>query len=190
MKLFGSYTSPFVRHCRIVLLETGVDCEFIETDQAGSAAQSPTKRVPFLQDGDVFLTDSSSIIKYLREKAGQKFCNSAEELDEFCMINTLLDATVNVFFLERDGVKAGEVPYIQRQIDRIDSTLTELDNKTLPMQPPYSDAELRLACFIGWAKFRNRAGFSATETSEYKNVEAFFNAANQQEFFKLTAPKV
>ena len=37
MKLYGSYTSPFVRHCRIVLLETQQSCEFIETDQTSSA---------------------------------------------------------------------------------------------------------------------------------------------------------
>ena len=30
MKLYGSFTSPFVRHVRIVLLETGLACEFIE----------------------------------------------------------------------------------------------------------------------------------------------------------------
>ena len=32
MKLFGSYTSPYVRHCRIVLAQNGQDCEFVETD--------------------------------------------------------------------------------------------------------------------------------------------------------------
>lgn len=189
MKLFGSYTSPFVRHCRIVLLETGLDFEFIETDQAGSAAQSPTKRVPFLEDGDVFFTDSSSIIKYLREKTGQTFCAQIKEFDEFCMVNTALDTTVNIFFLERDGVKAGEVPYVQRQIARIDSILMELDNLQLPTSAPYNDAQLRLACFIGWAKFRNRAGFSLTEPSEYKNLEMFYAGAQAYTHFKNTEPR-
>jgi glutathione S-transferase len=190
MKLFGSYTSPFVRHCRIVLLETGFTCDFIETDQAGSAAQSPTKRVPFLQDGDAFFTDSSSIIKYLREKAVQEFCSNAKELDEYCMVNTTLDTTVNIFFLERDGVKADDVPYIQRQISRIESSLHELNNLQLPMSAPYNDAQLRLACFIGWAKFRSRAGFSPIETSEYKNLEAFFAGAQTYAHFKNTEPRV
>ncbi|RZA06776.1 MAG: hypothetical protein EOO68_04495 [Moraxellaceae bacterium] len=71
MKLYGSYTSPFVRHCRIAILETHGECEFIETDQAVSAAKSPTKRVPFFEDGEIFLTDSNAILKYLREKSGQ-----------------------------------------------------------------------------------------------------------------------
>jgi glutathione S-transferase len=73
MKLYGSYTSPFVRHCRIALIETGLAFDFIETDQTGSAAKSPTKRVPFLEDGNIFLTDSSSILKHIREKTGHTF---------------------------------------------------------------------------------------------------------------------
>ena len=53
MKIYGSFTSPFVRHCRIVLLETGLTCEFIEVDATQSAQISPTKKVPLLVDGDI-----------------------------------------------------------------------------------------------------------------------------------------
>src|SRR6187551_754505 len=95
MKLYGSYTSPFVRHVRIVLLETAQPFDFIETDQAGSTAKSPTQRVPFFEDGKIFLTDSLSIAKYLREKAGQDYCRSAQELDDICLVNTAMDAAVN-----------------------------------------------------------------------------------------------
>ena len=126
MKLYGSYASPFVRHVRIVLLETGLACEFIETDQTGSAAQSPTQRVPFLQDGDIFLTDSASIIKYLRERVGQDYCKTAKELDELCLVSTLMDATVNLFFIKRDGVDISGIPYLQRQAARIHTTLKVL----------------------------------------------------------------
>lgn len=47
MELYGSYTSPFVRHCRIALLQTQQDCQFIETDAQQSATLSPTKKVPY-----------------------------------------------------------------------------------------------------------------------------------------------
>lgn len=183
MKLYGSYTSPFVRHCRIALLETGQAFEFIETDATSSAVQSPTKRVPFLQDGDLFFTDSCSIIKYVREKAGQIFCNTAKELDEFCMATTALDATVNLFFIERDKVNITEIPYLKRQADRIDSILAELNSLHLPITAPYNDAQLRLACFIGWAKFRKRVDFSA-----YKNLESFYAGILNYDNFKTTQP--
>jgi len=183
MKLFGSYTSPFVRHCRLVLLETQQPCEFIETDQAASAAQSPTKRVPFLEDGEVFYTDSASILKHLREKAGQTFCASARELDQLCLVNTALEACVNLFFLERDGVDIQSLPYLQRQAARIHSTLAELNQLELPATPPYTDAQLRLACFIGWAKFRKRLDFSP-----YANLEEFYSGALSYPYFLATQP--
>ena len=185
MRLFGSYTSPFVRHCRIVLSETGLAYEFIETDLAGSAEKSPTKRVPFLEDGDQFFTDSSSIIKYLREKSGQHFCASPQEFDEFCIVNTALDATINLFFMSRDGVQVADVPYLQRQAARVESIISELNEMTLPMRPPYNDAQLRLACFIGWAKFRKRFDFT-----QYGNVEDFFVSMEGYENFKVTAPDI
>lgn len=183
MKLYGSYTSPFVRHCRIALQETVQAYEFIETDQAGSAAQSPTQRVPFLQDGDTFLTDSSAILKYLREKAGQHFCTSAQELDQFCLVNTALEACVNVFFIEKDGVNSSEVPYLQRQKARIVSALAELNTLPLPSAAPYNDAQLRLACFVGWAKFRQRVDFSP-----YQHIERFHQDILSYAPFAQTQP--
>jgi glutathione S-transferase len=183
MKLYGSFTSPFVRHVRIVLLETGLPCEFIETDQAGSAAQSPTKRVPFLQDGDMFLTDSSSIIKYLREQAGQEFCRTAKELDEFCLVNTALDTTVNLFFLKRDGVDVQSIPYLQRQVARIESSLAELNQLFLPERAPYTDAQLRLACYIGWCKFRQQIDFAP-----YPALESFYGTISVYPPFVATTP--
>lgn len=183
MKLYGSYTSPFVRHVRIVLLETGLACEFIETDQTGSAAQSPTQRVPFLQDGDIFLTDSASIIKYLRERVGQDYCKTAKELDELCLVSTLMDATVNLFFIKRDGVDISGIPYLQRQAARIHTTLKELNQLPLPNSAPYTDAQIRLACFIGWAKLRNQVDFSV-----YPALEQFYVNANQHPHFQATQP--
>jgi glutathione S-transferase len=183
MKLYGSYTSPFVRHVRIVLLETTQPCEFIETDQAGSTAKSPTQRVPFLEDGEVFLTDSASITKYLREKAGQDYCKTAQELDDVCLVNTVMDATVNLFFIKRDGVDITNIPYLQRQTARIQSTLTELNQQTWPTSAPYNDAQIRLACFIGWAKLRKQIDFSI-----YDNLENFYSGALNYPHFIATQP--
>jgi glutathione S-transferase len=185
MKLYGSYTSPFVRHVRIVLLETAQPCEFIETDQSGSTAKSPTQRVPFLEDGEVFLTDSLSITKYLREKAGQDYCRSAQELDDICLVNTVMDAAVNLFFIKRDGVDITAIPYLQRQAARVESTLAELNKFTPPLTAPYNDAQLRLACFIGWAKLRNQVDFST-----YENLETFYaGALNYNHFFATRPPQ-
>lgn len=185
MKLYGSYTSPFVRHCRILLLETNQACEFIETDQAASAVKSPTKRVPFLEDGDILLTDSLAIIKYLREKSGQTFCQSVQELNRLCLVNTALETVVNLFFIKRDGVDITPIPYLQRQAARIESTLEELNTTRFSSAAPYDDADLRLGCFMGWAKLRKQVDFSV-----YPNLEKFYEKIMSYKLFEKTKPPV
>ena len=156
MKLFGSYTSPFVRHCRIVLAQTGFDCEFVETDYAQSAEQSPTCRVPFLTDGTRTLTDSASIIRYLREAAGQAFCPDIDEFDLFLLVDTVMDSTVNLFLLEKDGVTPEISAYLVRQQRRVVQTLGELQHRVEGVDHLSGDGMLRLGCFLSWALFRRR----------------------------------
>lgn len=160
MKLFGSYTSPYVRHCRIVLLETGLACEFVKSDAAVSAASSPTKRLPFLQDGELLLTDSAAIVRHLRERAGQPFLPEVSALDRFCLINTALDTAANLFMLEKDGVTPEQSPYLARQRARIETCLQTLEaDPTTPGTngaAPGDDVWLRLVCFLDWTQFRKR----------------------------------
>ena len=181
--LYGSYTSPFVRHCRIALLESGLDFELIETDNKASAQQSPTQKVPFLQDGGLALTDSTSIVKYIREKSGQPYFADIAEYDAFCLVNTSLDACVNLFFLERDGIEAEQSGYLQRQRARVDSTLAELNQMPLPSSAPYGDMALRLACYLAWGLYRQRIALEA-----YPSLEEFLQQINDYPAFAQTAP--
>lgn len=183
MQLFGSYTSPFVRHCRIAVIETGQAVEFIETDAQASARQSPTKRVPFLRDGELTLTDSASIVRHLRECAGQAFLPRVQDLDHFCLINTVLEANVNLFFLEKEGITPAQSPYLQRQRDRVESTLAELDGLALPAEGPYSDVQLRLGCLLAWGRYRQR--FSV---DHLPHLQALLSRIDQYPPFADTAP--
>ncbi len=187
MKLYGSYTSPFVRHCRIAILEAGLEteqlCEFVETDAAASAKLSPTQRVPYLEDGELKLSDSSSIIKYLRNRAGDDFLPQIEDYDLFCLVNTLLDTAINLFFLEKDALTPADSQYLQRQQQRIHSGLEELNALTLPMQTPYKDSELRLACFLDWALFRERISLNG-----FGKLEEFLKQVKSYPAFSKTSP--
>lgn len=183
MKLYGSFTSPFVRHCRIALLETNASFEFIETDQASSAIKSPTKRVPFLEDGEIFLSDSSAIVKYVREKAGAKFLATTDEFNQYCIVNTALDTTANLFFLQRDGVDIQAYEYTRRQGARIESSLAELNANSLPMQAPYNDVDIRLASYLAWGLLRKRISLVA-----YENLQQFLSGIEQYPPFADTAP--
>lgn len=192
MKIYGSFTSPFVRHCRIALAQVqssrDLPCEFIETDQVASATLSPTQKVPYLVDGDLTLSDSSAILKYLRESSGEAFLQDIRDYELFCMVNTVLDASVNVFFMERlDGFKAADSKYLTRHNNRINSALKEMNNLDLPLQvndkQPLSDGHIRLACYLDWAVFRRRIALDGLD-----NLNRFLHAARQWPVFSETAP--
>lgn len=183
IELYGSYTSPFVRHCRIALLETGLEWTFIETDHSASAKRSPTKKVPFLTDGDLTLTDSLSILKYIRESAGRHFLSDVHEFDAFCLVNTSLDACVNLFMLERDGIGIDQSAYLKRQSQRVSSTLEQLNSLTLPESAPFDDMHLRLACYLAWGLYRQRFNLEGLD-----NLTHFLQRMNEYEPFSQTAP--
>ncbi len=183
MQLFGSYTSPYVRHCRIALAETDLRCEFVESDTRTSAERSPTQKLPFLQDGELLLTDSSSILRYLREKAGQPFFPSLRDYDNFCLANTLMDAAQILLVLERDGLTPAQSPYLERQQRRIDTALDALAQCTFRSHPPYSDFELRLGCVLAWGQYRNRFSFQ-----QYARLTELLEGLDQYAPFAETAP--
>lgn len=183
MKLYGSLTSPFVRHCRVALEQSGLDFELLDADYAMSAERSPTGKVPFFEDGDMMLTDSSSILKYVREKSGQDFLKEIDDYELYSMTNTLLDAAINVQLLEKDGFKEDQIPYIGRQNARIDSGLKELNRRFAPSNGIKTDSALRGACFIDWALFRKRFAIDGLD-----NLQGLLDAANKEQAFVDSAP--
>lgn len=183
MQLYGSYTSPYVRHCRVALAQGGFEYEFIEADYSMSAKQSPTAKVPYFVDGALTLYDSSSILKYVREKSGRSFLQDIQDYDNFAMASTLLDACINLFLIENDGFGPAQINYLQRQKNRLDSGLEELNRRFEPTLGINTDGALRCACFIDWALFRNRVDISGLE-----NLAGLMEAANQQQAFADTAP--
>ena len=186
MKIYGSYTSPFVRHCRIALLETGLTCEFIETDAVQSAQISPTKKVPLLIDGDITLTDSSSILRYLRDKSGHPFMDDILDFELFNMTNTVMDACVNVFFLEKfDDITDQQSKYISRQKARVLTGLEALNESPISAQLPLSDGLLRLACFLDWGIYRERI-----DLKTLTNLTRLLDVARTDTNFIKTVPPI
>lgn len=183
MQLFGSYTSPYVRHCRIALAETGLRCELVESDARTSAERSPSQKLPFLLDGELLLTDSSSILRYIREKAGQSFFPSVRDYDDYCLVNTLMDAAQILLVLERDGITPEHSVYLERQCRRIDTSLDALAQRPLSIQPSYSDFELRLGCVLAWGRYRDRIHFD-----QYPRFTELLEGLDQYAPFAETAP--
>jgi glutathione S-transferase len=188
VELYGSYTSPFARHCRIALLETGLPFSFVEIDASVSAKLSPMQKVPFLkysQNGkEKQLTDSSAILKHIRESNGKTFMPEVVRFNAFCSANTLMDTAINLFYLEKDGVTPKESAYLARQQSRLQTGLAELEKLSLSSSAPYDDAELRIACFLDWALFRNRLTLDT-----YPKLQKFLMGIRQYPHFVSTVPK-
>lgn len=186
MKIYGSFTSPFVRHCRIALLETDLTCEFIETDAQQSAVISPTKKVPLLVDGDITLTDSSSILRYLRTKSGMPFMEDIKDFELFNMTNTVMDACVNIFFLEKfDEITSEQSTYLARQKSRVLSGLEALNELEIHAQLPLSDGLIRLACFLDWGIYRERI-----DLRKLTNLTRLLDIARTDKNFIKTVPPI
>ena len=183
MKLYGSYTSPFVRHCRVALAQENLDFDFVDADYVMSAEKSPTAKVPFFTDGDLVLTDSSSILKYAREQSGGRFLADLEDCETFAMTNTVLDSAINVFLLENEGFGPEQIKYLGRQKKRIESGLTALNQRVGANHDITRDGVLRCACFLGWALFRKRISLDGRD-----HLRDLLAAANQVKAFAATAP--
>ncbi len=183
MILYGSYTSPFVRHCRIELLSAELDFDFVDTDYAASDVGSPTKRVPYLHDGDTQLTDSSSILMHLRQKQDLTFISDAAEMDHYMLAGTGLDTAINLFLLEREGQTPANNDYLARQSARVETTLSALNKYDYESSSSLNTAETRTACLLAWGLYRSRFAIDGLDS-----LSALLERANQWQPFIDTAP--
>ena len=186
MKLHGSYTSPFVRHCRVALAQENMQYDFVEADYAASAKGSPTAKVPFMSDaanGDLMLTDSGAIVKYIREKAGNTFLADINDFETYMMATTTLDSAINLFLIENEGFGAAQIKYMARQANRVTSSLAALNRRIDPAAGIAADGALRCACLLAWGAYRKRFSFDA-----HANLCALLDAANRDKIFAATAP--
>ena len=122
-------------------------------------------------------------MKYVREKSGQVFIPEVKDLDRYCLANTLLDAAINLFLLERSGVDINSNVYTQRQQKRIELVLKELDAAPLPAPGKMGDADYRVAVGVAWGQFRNRFSIDA-----HPNLQRLLEIAADDATFVATAP--
>lgn len=196
MKLYGTLTSPYTRHCRVVLRSSDIDCEFVVCAPADMVGISPTARIPYLEAGSVKLSDSTSILKYLRDQTGAPFLESPRDHDLYCLSNTVLDSAICLFLIKKlDGLEPAQSQYLARQAARVESGLDELEARELPLTLsggdtlssgaalPLGDAEIRLASLLEWGLFRHR--FSLENRPR---LRAFLSLAQSWDVFRETAP--
>lgn len=179
--LYGTKTSPFVRHCRIAFAQEGIGYDLTHVDFATSGEQTPTKRVPFLKDNrGLFLTDSSAIILHARQSVGKTFLANSQEANIYFTANTALDTGINIFLMELNGVT--DIPYMERQRQRLASCFAALEESIDP-DAAMDDGLIRTGCLTSWVTFRDRFDFSSHE-----KLVALQKRIDADPVFRETAP--
>ena len=97
MKLYMHPVSMTSRPVRLFIHENGIDCEEQIVDlmtgehtrEPYSTQVNPNKLVPVLEDGDLLLTESSAILKYLAEKTNSP--TYPKDLKKRAKVNEMMD---------------------------------------------------------------------------------------------------
>lgn len=210
MKLYGHDTSPYVRRIRVLLAELGLPFERDANSWSNPDAEvlrlNPLLRVPALTDGELLLLDSKLIATYLYDRypssppapAGNELplqrtlWHKEHRYDDENMLLVLdgaTDSTINVFLLEMDGLKPAEVPYLKRQLQRVQSSMAWLDEKLAGKVSLHDGAvsffDLSLVCALQWMQFRDRY-----PVAQHPNLLRFISAHKDRPSLQATHPSL
>lgn len=164
MKLFGTTTSPFVRRVRVVAAETGQPLELVNTatdeGQAALRRVSPIWKVPVAEIGERYLFDSRAIIDWLTTFHGWGDLRApVDRWREANLLNAIdgaLESAIQLFYLRREGMDPMQIPFGQRQIDRIHSVFEWLGPELghAGFGSGLGLPELSLVATLDWLDFR------------------------------------
>ncbi len=164
-KIIGSPRSPFVRICRMFMIQNSIDCEFHvlnfvddENDAKALAKESPINKVPILVDGGHKIFDSRVIVSYLVKKHGLREL-SIEAENIVSVIYGCLDAGVILFLMKKDGFDIHDSGFfLSRNRERIPHSLEYLTPWASSLDPAvpgdWNYGSMSLFSFIYWAQAR------------------------------------
>lgn len=188
MKLFGSYTSPFVRKCRITAMECGVAdrLSFVETVVLNDHADhpNPLNMVPSLVDdsGDMFV-DSRVICDYLAS-LGSSLPNASDWNDRrlVAMADGLMDRAVAMALEARRPVEQQSPDWQARRRKAIFDTLSTLNDR---VPKAFSAGAIALVCALGYLDFRHS---SLNWREAHPALADWFKTLSQRDSVLATEP--
>lgn len=175
MRLFGTFTSPFVRRVRVVARELGLDLELIDTKTPdGEAAWqrvTPLRKVPVLERAGAVVLDSHAIVDLLMAEHGPGPLRAwrpeqrVAEGNAIHAVDGALEAAIRLFYFRRDGVDPGQIPYMRLERERVDRTLAWLDGQVrgpwCTAEPGFGLAELAVVTALEWMRVRGGVDLAA-----------------------------
>jgi glutathione S-transferase len=167
MDLYGTRTSPFVRRIRVVAEMVGAPIKLVDSStdegQKQLRAISPIWKVPVLHSEEQVIFDSRVITDYLILQFGNRNIRTESGQDPWREINVLsvidgaLDASINVFYLAKDG--AADLSYMRKQASRVESAMSwlesQLDAHYLTDISRIGRSEIALFTTLEWMTFRS-----------------------------------
>ena len=199
LKLIGSYTSPYVRKVRILLIEKNLPYEFILDDVWGAQPHvmqfNPLGQVPclLLPAGEV-LTDSRSIAEYLDWLVpASSVAHINERLEVLrwqAIAEGIIDTSVK-YRVEQIRPAALQWPdWFERQRGKLQRGFAALDAHLATREwlanHEYSIADLTLQCALNFIDFRlNDWDWRA----EFANLKRFETQLAHQAAYIETMPK-
>jgi glutathione S-transferase len=167
LRLIGTTTSPYTRKIRILGAAAQLPLELVDNRQEAGAALlarvAPLGKVPVLVVGDGeaarILCDSGLIAQWLWAHHADALRAAGYQLDADLwderalqeVVDGVLDAAINRFYLLRDG--ASDAGYVARQRERVETGLAWLDGR-VAFRRPCGFATLALGCALDWMVFR------------------------------------
>lgn len=162
-RLFGTPTSPYVRRVRVVARELGVAFEFIDAahddGQAAMRAVNPLWKVPTAEIDGQPVFDSRVINAALLRAHGPGPLRpvDADDLDThntITVIDGVLDALINAFYLGRDGVQPEQASYMAKQRARARAGMDWLEGHLGDPSDAFDVATIALCTTLEWMRFR------------------------------------
>ena len=161
MHLYGSDSSPYARRIRmfahfhdINLPYTCMDI-FTDIDRQKLIAHNPTRKIPFLTDGELNIADSGLIMRYLSEQHQLKAL-SWWQANQLVQIDACNDSFVELLICKRSGFDTSDDRlFFNLQHERVGALLSYLDEQCV--KAAFLDSsylKISLYCLLDWILFR------------------------------------
>lgn len=171
MRLLTAAASPFVRKCRVVLIETGQ--EDVETHDVAASpmaanpeieAANPTGKIPALvRDDGPALFDSRVICRFLDDRAGAGLYPADPLWDVLtleAMADAVCDAAVGMTYEARFREERGLAwpDWLDGQWRKVERALDAAEERMMPLlEGPLNMGQIALGCALGYLDLRHDA---------------------------------
>ncbi|MBQ4861220.1 glutathione S-transferase family protein [Pseudoalteromonas sp. MMG013] len=162
MQLFGSDSSPYARRIRLFIALHKLDIEYIHLDifsvqgRAKLIEHNPARKIPFLVNGDIQVSDSNVIFRYLTTQYALPTLTWWQE-NQLTNINACNDSLVEILISQRSGLDTNSnILFFNLQRERIREVLTDLNEQCVKNE--FLDCQylqISLYCLLDWIIFRD-----------------------------------